>query len=91
MRQGTGDSMHRLQSSNFCWDANRWGPVRFTFYVLENGPDLQDQPVRLHVEQLYMDALRDQTDWEDYSGRPACSCGDHPAARKYVRRKPRIA
>ncbi len=81
-------SLRRLESSNFCWDAHRWGADRFVYYVLELVPHLTAQQ-RLCLEQKYMDALRDQTDLEDYSGRRACTCSLHPARRKYVRRKTR--
>ena len=78
--------------SSFVWDARRHGAKRFTYVVLESGSHLGDRDERVHREQLYMDALRDQTDWEDYTGQAACSnarclLGGHPLARTYVRRK----
>jgi hypothetical protein len=78
--------------SSFCWDARRHGAKRFVYVILESGSQLEDRAEREHREQLYMDALRDQTDWEDYTGRAACpnhKClqGGHPVARTYVRRK----
>ena len=88
MRLGNADSLHRLESSNFCWDAHRWGADRFVYYVLELVPHLNVADRRC-LEQKYMDALRDQTDLEDYTGQSACPCPLHPAPRKYWRRKTR--
>ena len=88
MHLGRADSLHRLESSNFCWDAHHWGADRFVYYVLELVPHLSDAE-RLCLEQKYMDALRDQTDLEDYTGRSAHTCSLHPAPRKYWRRKTR--
>jgi hypothetical protein len=88
-RVGLADSMHRLGRSNFCWDAHRWGAERFVYYVLESGAHLAEASHRRCREQQFMDALRDQTDMEDYTGQAACSCGKHARARMYVRAKPR--
>jgi hypothetical protein len=87
-RKGMADSLSRLESSNFCWDAHRWGADRFVYYVLELVPHLTVAERRC-LEQQYMDALRDQTDMEDYTGQAACTCGLHPAPRRYSRRKRR--
>ena len=84
-RKGMADSLGRLQSSNFCWDAHQWGADRFLYYVLEIVSNLSVAECRCR-EQLYMDALRDQTDMEDYTGQSACKCALHPFPRKYVRR-----
>src|SRR5207302_1333696 len=89
-RRGMADSLNRLASSNFCWDAHRWGARRFTYYILDLVPQLSVAERRC-LEQQYMDALRDQTDLEDYTGQAACKCSRHPVARKYVRRRPRKA
>ena len=40
-RRGSADSLHRLASSNFCWDAHRWGADRFVYYVLALIPSLK--------------------------------------------------
>src|SRR5579859_4988498 len=70
-RRGMADSLARLESSNFCWDAHRWGAGRFLHYVLELVPHMSINERRC-LEQRYMDALRDQTDLEDYTGQAAC-------------------
>lgn len=87
-RRGMADSLARLGSSNFCWDAHRWGAARFFYYILDRVPQLNVRERRC-LEQQFMDALRDQTEMEDYSGQAACLCGAHPAPRKYWRMKPR--
>jgi len=86
---GSADSMRRIGGSNFCLDAHRLGARGFVYYVLEQGQHLADTQVRRCREQRYMDALRDQTDLEDYTGQAACSCGSHPAPRRYVRARQR--
>jgi hypothetical protein len=87
-RKGMADSLHRLESSNFCWDAHRSGADRFVYYVLELVPHLNVAERRC-LEQAYMDALRDQTDLEDYTGQSACTCSLHAVPRRYLRRKTR--
>jgi hypothetical protein len=89
-RKGNADSLNRLESSNFYWDAHHWGADRFVYYVLEKGSHLENQAARRCREQMYIDTLRDQTDLEDYAGRTECPCALHPARRNYVRRKPRL-
>jgi hypothetical protein len=92
MREGRDVAISRIGGSNFCADAHRQGAAGFIYVILEQGHHLADKATRRCHEQQWMDALRDDTDIEDYSyeapcRRETCPFGvAHPAPRRYFRR-----